>query len=376
MFARTLPGSHLEALVVRDTQEFSPRTARVLVVDDDVSMRRAMGKLLKLEGHDVELAEHGEEGLSLVREQSFDVVILDMNMPGLSGLDVLARLRADPATAELPVLLCSGSNDLEDVVRCIELGADDYLVKPPRRQILFARVRAAIERKQARDQERAYAARIERERRRADALLASLFPGPVVQEFRDTGTVDSRRHDDVAVLFCDVVNFTAWCDHHAPESVVDTLQVMVSEFETIVDRYGLLKIKTVGDAFMATAGLLESSRNPVEACLHAAEEMVRAMHRLALGWDIRIGIHVGPVVSGVVGHRQHQFDVWGDTVNTAARIQGVAQPNTVTLSESARQRLPSGVAAECLGNIELKGKGAMTVFRISPVVDETVSIHD
>ncbi|MBL8920386.1 MAG: response regulator [Myxococcaceae bacterium] len=355
-----------ESLVGRRGENAAPRRpARVLVVDDDSVMRRAHEKLLAAEGHEVQTAEDGEAALALLEREWVDLVLLDMLMPKLNGLEVLTRLRADPRTVDLPVLMCSGNDDMEDIVRCIELGADDYLLKPPVAPLLHARVRAAIERKFARDQERAFLDRIERERRRGDALLASLFPSSVVSELKEHGTIPPRRHDDVAVLFCDVVSFTAWCERRAPEEVVRTLQAMVQRFEEIADQHGLEKIKTIGDAFMATAGLFEPLPSPVLSCVRAAHEMVRAVRALEVGWDVRVGVHIGPVVAGVVGHKQYQFDVWGDTVNLAARVEQHARPGTVALSSAAWERVSGALEGESLGRVEVKGKGAMELFLAS-----------
>lgn len=338
------------------------RSARILVVDDDVAMRRAHERLLRAEGHEVQTAEDGSAGLAVIQREWFDLILLDMMLPKLSGLEVLTRLRNDPRTVELPVLMCSGSDDMDDIVRCIELGADDYLIKPPRPALLHARVRAAIERKFARDQERAYLGRIDRERRRADALLASLFPAPVVQELKETGTVPPRRHEDVAVLFCDVVNFTQWSEQHTPEAVVQTLQTMVQRFELIADEFGLQKIKTVGDAFIATAGLFEPISSPVLVCVRAGEAMIHAVRELETGWEVRVGVHVGPVVAGVVGVKQYQYDVWGDTVNTAARVERHGRPGAVAVSAAAWERIKGTCSGETLGTVEVKGKGPMELF--------------
>ena len=356
-----------ETLVGQRVEGTAPqRIARILVVDDDASMRRAHERMLRNQGHEVQCAEDGVVALAVLEREWFDLVLLDMRMPRLGGLEVLAKLRADPRTVELPVLMCSGSDDMDDIVRCVELGADDYLVKPPRAQLLHARVKAAIGRKFARDQERAYLASIDRERRRADSLLGSLFPAAVVEEFRTTGTVASRRHEDVAVLFCDVVSFTEWCERHPPEEVVTTLQAMVERLEQLTDLHGLQKIKTVGDAFMATAGLFNANQDPVMACVHAAQAMILAVHDLGVGWELRVGVHIGPVVAGVVGLKQFQFDVWGDTVNTAARVEQHAEPGTTALSTAAWERVRGTFATRSMGAIEVKGKGPMELFAVVP----------
>ena len=138
-----------------------------------------------------------------------------------------------------------------------------------------------------------------------------------------------RRFDEIAVLFCDVVDFTSYCDQHTPENVVSHLQALVESFETLALNHGLEKIKTVGDAFLATAGMFRDVSDPVLASVRCGLDMIEATNELSSGWKVRVGIHFGPVVAGVVGQRQFGFDIWGDTVNIAARIVGEAEPGTV-----------------------------------------------
>lgn len=341
-----------------------PRAARVLLVDDDRSTRRALGRLLKLEGHEVVEAEDGESALAKLEEGGFDVVLLDIMMPAMDGYEVLCRIRETPDLELLPVIMISGIDDMDSVVRCIELGADDYLLKPARAALLRARVRACVERKLTRDQERAYLKRIEAEQQRADDLLSAIFPGSLVDELKDTHTIRPRRHENVAVMFCDVVDFTPYCEKHRPEAVVQALQEMVHAFEVIAERHGLEKIKTIGDAFMATGNLLHVLENPVLNCVRAGQEMIKVSRRQPAGWAVRVGVHIGPVVAGVVGHRQYLFDVWGDTVNTAARVESQGVAGAVALSSDAWAKVQDQCAATSLGLCDLKGKDPMELFAV------------
>src|SRR6185437_16076716 len=129
-----------------------------------------------------------------------------------------------------------------------------------------------------------------------------------------SGRLRPRRHEDVAVLFCDIVGFTEYCDRNPPETVVANLESLVDHFEAIVERHGLEKIKTIGDAFMATAGLMRYIDNPALAAADCGLAMVDAAKSHEAGWQVRIGIHCGAVVAGVLGKKSFVFDLWGDTV--------------------------------------------------------------
>ena len=162
----------------------------------------------------------------------------------------------------------------------------------------------------------------------------------------------------MAVLFCDIVGFTRYCDQHPPERVVAELQNLVAFFEDLVAQPGMEKIKTIGDAFMATAGLLNHCDAPVLTSVKCGLEMCARSVELDLNWKVRVSVHFGPVVAGIMGKRQFLFDLWGDTVTTAARIVGRASPGSVALSGAARIHVRNRCRGKSLGMVELKGKAA------------------
>jgi len=335
----------------------------ILVVDDNEDNRYTLGRRLKRQGHEnLVFAENGQEALDRLAEQPFDLVLLDIMMPVMNGYEVLERVKSDMDLRHIPVIMISAVDDMESVVRCIKDGAEDYLPKPFNAALLKARIGASLERKRLRDQEASYLDSIEAEKKRADDLLHATLPAAVVHELKATDAVRPRRFEDVVVLFCDIAGFTAYCDRHPPEEVVAHLQSLVNAFEEISDRHGLEKIKTIGDAFMATAGLLQHVDRPALAAVRCGLEMVAAAKAHDAGWAVRVGIHTGPVVAGVIGRRQYMFDLWGDTVNIAARIVDQAEPGTVLLSSAAWRHLKDAAKGTTKGFIELKGKGDLELI--------------
>jgi adenylate cyclase len=336
----------------------------ILVVDDDENNRFTLVQRLKREGYEnVAVACDGREALARLSEIPFDLVLLDVMMPELDGIGVLSEIKADPALRHIPVIMISAVSDLERVVRCIELGAEDYLTKPFNRVLLRARVGACLDKKRLRDQEQAYLAEIEHQRGRLRELLHAILPAPAVAELEATGRVEPRRHPEVMVLFCDIAGFTAYCDGHPPETIVSHLQHLVEAFERVSSDYGLEKIKTVGDAFLATGALLLPNPDPVMAGLSCAFAMIEAARAGPAHWEMRCGLHVGPVVAGVVGRSKFSFDLWGDTVNVAARLAHVGSTGCVHLSEPAWRQVAHRCDAEALGLVEMRGKGEVPVFR-------------
>jgi adenylate cyclase len=338
--------------------------AHILVVDDNDDNRYTLTRRLKREGYeDVTVAANGREALELIAVRPFDLVLLDIMMPEMNGYEVLAHLKADPVLRHIPVIMISAIGELESVVRCIELGAEDYLPKPFNPVLLRARVGASLERKRLHDREAAHLAEIDRQKRRADELLHAILPASAVLELRASDRIAPRRFQDVAVVFGDLVGFTRYCEKHPAEEVLANLDRLALDLERIAGVHSLEKIKTVGDAFMATANLLEPHEDPVMASVRFAFEVVDAARRNPAGWRIRLGIHIGPVVAGVVGRSKFSFDLWGDTVNTAARLSSLPAEGEIYLSAVAWRRIEGRCAGDCLGRVTLKGKGEIEVYR-------------
>jgi adenylate cyclase len=335
----------------------------LLVVDDNEDNRFTLTQRLKREGYvNVASAGNGREALKLLAERPFDLVLLDITMPEMDGYQVLETLKADTTLRAIPVIMISAIDEIESVARCIGLGAEDHLPKPFNAVLLRARIAACLEKKKLRDQEAIYTQQIESERRRADELLYAMLPPGAVRELKATNKVRPRRYDEVAVLFCDIVGFTPYCDRNPPEKAVAELQALVGEYEQIVHRHEMEKIKTIGDAFLATAGLLNHVADPIFASLQCGLEMVGASRRIEPKWEVRVGIHFGPVVAGIIGQRHYGFDLWGDTVNTAARIAALANPGSVVTSAAAWQHVRSRGRGRSLGSLEIKGKGPIELI--------------
>src|SRR6516162_9830182 len=284
----------------------------VLIVDDNEDNRFTLSMRLEACGYEnIVTAENGREALEKMRSGPVDLVLLDIMMPELDGYGVLEELRTDTALRDVPVVMISALEDINSVVRCIELGATDYLTKPFNPVLLKARVDNCIEKARYKAQELAHLARIESEKRRADELLTTVLPRSIARALKLNSRLAPQRYEDVAVLFCDVVGFTAYSERHPPETVFAELEALVDRFEAIAQGHGLEKIKTVGDAFMATANLLSPLDEPVRAAIACALDMVAATQTVRADWGVRIGIDFGPVSAGIMGKRQFQFDCMG-----------------------------------------------------------------
>jgi adenylate cyclase len=345
-------------------------SASILIVDDEPFNLDVLEQELEILGHASVRAANGEEALARLEAESFDLALLDVMMPRLNGYGVLERMKLRDAWRHIPVIMISALPDMSSVVRCIASGAEDYLPKPFEPVLLKARIGACLERKRLHDREIAHFKEIERERQRAEELLHAILPESAVAELKATGRVQPRLFGDVSVLFVDLVGFTAWCHAHPPEEVVANVQRLAEDFESLARRHGMEKIKTIGDAFVATANLLQPNADPVMATVRCSHDMMAAASAGPSGWQIRAGIHVGPVVGGVVGRTKFSFDLWGDTVNVAARLSTFGVPDATYLSANAFERVRGRCPVQAVGPVPLKGKGHLEVYRCDPSFGE------
>ena len=331
----------------------------VLIVDDTPTNITVVSGVLKDE-YRTKVATNGEKALALAAgPEKPDLILLDVMMPGMDGYEVCRRLKESPRTANIPVIFLTAKSESGDEEKGFDVGAVDYIHKPFSAPVVLARVRTQLALKDALNE--AQEAQAE-----ADRLLHTLLPSEAADEIRRFGTVIPRRHENVAVLFCDVTNFTAYCDKHEPEDVISRLDALFVIFERVAAKCGLEKIKTIGDGFMAAAGLLREVENPVRAAVQCGLEMNQALIDTHLGWEVRVGVHAGPVVAGVVGQERYQFDIWGDTVNMAARMMGMVAPGGVAVTKEIWEQVSSDFDGEPVGLLEIKGKGKISVFSLSP----------
>jgi len=207
----------------------------------------------------------------------------------------------------------------------IEAGAEDYLTKPFDQVLLRARIKACLDRKRWHDREVLYLTQLKAEKERSDALLRSILPGQIVGRLNSGEVLIADRFDNVTILFCDLVGFTKLAARIAPGQLVENLNRIFSIFDTIAENLGVEKIKTIGDAYMAAAGLPEARTDHAEVIGELALLMFEALDQLNrdvnVSFKARIGVHTGPVVAGVIGRNKFIYDVWGDTVNVASRLR-------------------------------------------------------
>ena len=341
-------------------------TGKILVVDDNESNRNMLSRRLERQGHRVKLAENGKRALEMLREEDFDLVLLDVMMPEMDGYQVLEHLHADDKLRGLPVIMISALDQLDTVVKSIELGAEDYLPKPFNPVVLRARIGACLEKKRLRDRERAYIKKLRSEQERSEQLLLNILPRPIAERLKEGQRTIADVFPDVTVLFADLVGFTRMSEQLPPAELVAMLNKIFSMFDQLAEKHGLEKIKTIGDEYMAASGLPMPRPDHAEAMAEMALDMLAVIERFNAkrnrGVRIRIGMNCGPVTAGIIGTKKFAYDLWGDTVNIASRMESHGIANAIQVTESTYKRLRHKYAFQRRGIIHVKGKGALCTY--------------
>lgn len=213
------------------------------------------------------------------------------------------------------------------------------------------------------------------EQAKSERLLLNILPPAIAAQLKNKPELIAERYDNITIVFADLVNFTQFANQVSPQEVVTLLNDVFSRFDRFTDRFGLEKIKTIGDAYMAVAGLPQPVPNPAERAAHLALEMMREMQVMMSEYDnqlnLRIGMHAGEAIAGVIGAKKFLYDIWGDAVNTASRMESSGIPGRIQVSAALYEQLKDQFILEERGTIEVKGKGLMTTYflcdRASPL---------
>ena len=343
----------------------------ILIVDDNEDNRYTLQLMLESDGHErVASAASGNEAIALIEKEKFSLVLLDLMMPDLNGDEVLKVIKSDPDKRDIPVVMISADTDADKVSQCIELGADDYLPKPFNPMILRARIAAALRRHSLRALENEYLGKIENEKRHSENLLRNILPTEIASRLRNGESNIADYFDDATVVFADVVGFGKITARMKAYEIVACLNQLFSEFDRLAEDAGIEKIKTIGDNYMAVAGVPTPRANHVRMAAKFALDMVaataRLRSRLPVPFSIRVGLHSGPVMAGVIGTRKFAYDVWGDTVNIAARLEAAGQPNRVLASAATVKGLGSDYSFDGPHKIDNKEERVLEAFFLNP----------
>lgn len=247
------------------------------------------------------------------------------------------------------------------------MGATDHLPKPFDPVLLKARLNASLASKRLHDMELAYLEQIRAEQQKSENLLLNILPSTIADQLKQGKTTIAEFFPEVSVMFIDMVGFTPFVAQHSPSEMLDLLNTVFMTFDQLAGQCGLEKIKTIGDAYMVAGGLPIPRADHLEAVVEMAlgvhQEMSRLTHENRIPpFQVRIGIHTGPVVAGVIGKRKFAYDLWGDTVNTASRLTGQSSGGGILVSEAVYKLLNKRYRLVEHGLIQLRGLREMRAY--------------
>jgi adenylate cyclase len=339
-----------------------PVPGRLLVVDDNKVNRLLLGRGLEQQGHTVSFAENGRQALELIRSQPFDIILLDIQMPEMDGYQLLEIITSDVHLRDIPVIMTTSMEELDSVVKCIELGAEDYLNKPVNPVLLRARVNASLEKKRLRDQQR--------------ELIKKFATAEVAEDMAESGFALGGKFIEATAMFSDIRGFTSITESQSPADTIELLNTYYTlMFEAISGNSGVVN-QMVGDGLMAIFGAPLPLENKEDQAVRAALEMIEmidlfnfdltAQGKAAI--RIGIGIATGNVIAGYTGtSRRATYTCVGDTVNLAARLESHTKVagKPILIDETTKLALRSPFSIDEVGEVEIKGKAqAVKVFTV------------
>ena len=328
---------------------------RVLIVDDTPANIQTLAAILKSKGYQISAATNGKQALEVLARVQPDLILLDVMMPEMDGFETCRQLKAAEQWRQIPVIFLTAKTETADIVQGFELGAVDYVAKPFNTHELLARVNTHLT--------------MDRLRRENERLLLSILPESVADRLKSGDERIADRFEEVTVLFADIVGFTQLAAAMPAHVLVELLNDLFTQFDLAAQKLGIEKIKTIGDAYMAVCGLPEPCADHTERMVTMALRLMEIAREFSENRGatvrLRIGINSGPVVAGVVGRNKFIYDLWGDTVNLASRMESHGLPDTIQVTRSVIEKLQSRYPFEPRGTVEVKGKGAIETWTLS-----------
>lgn len=372
--------------------EVAKNVFNVLYVDDEENNLNSFRAALR-RNYNVYTALSGEEGMEVLAKTDIHVIVTDQRMPNMTGVQFLQHI---PREQDNIRIILTGFSDMESIIEAINTGMIyRYITKPWDKDELKITIDNAIEtvmlrrnNKQLIQELQEHNEKLEQKVRlrtkeiekqkeiieaaklQSDALLLNILPAEIADELKKFGKSYARKHDQVSVLFADIKGFTSIAEKLPPVKLLTLLDEVFGAFDNIIAKYGMEKIKTIGDAYMCASGLpLADSENAIKA-VSAALDMQQYIKEFGAAnkiqnlpvFEIRAGIHTGPLVAGVVGLNKFAYDIWGDAVNLASQMEQHSEPGKVNISGETFSLIKDAFNCTYRGKIEAKSKGQVDMY--------------
>jgi class 3 adenylate cyclase len=372
--------------------EVAKEIYNVLYVDDEENNLNSFRAALR-RNYNIFTALSGEEGMEILSKNDIHIVVTDQRMPGMTGVQFLQHIPVDQDNIRI---ILTGFSDIESIIEAINTGkVYRYITKPWDKDELKITIDNAIETVMLRRNNKALihelqlnneqlevkvqqrTLEIEKQKKiiemakaQSDSLLLNILPDEIAEELKRFGKSYARKYDQVSVLFSDIKGFTSIAEKLTPVKLVTQLDEVFGAFDNIIDKHNMEKIKTIGDAYMCACGLPQPDNENADKAVRAALDMQQYIKEFGLAnkiqnlpvFEIRIGIHTGPLVAGVVGHRKFAYDIWGDAVNLASQMEQHSEAGKVNISGDTYQLIKDSFVCTYRGKIEAKSKGQIDMY--------------
>lgn len=342
------------------------RFINILIIDDDIKNQKGLKEILSGGGNNVLLADSIHDALPILQKKDIGILLINIDNPFFGGIELLQSLKElNSGRTMYKIALTADSASGVRMVKGLNEGAVDYITIPFNPNLIKAKIEV-YKTLYYKDQ-------------RINQLLNNIFPESVLEDLNTNNKFSPKRVEDGIVLFTDFVDFSMKAKDVKPIRLLKKLEYYFTQFDEIIERYKLEKIKTIGDAYMALGGVTENVAEPaVRACLAALEirdfmrnerDVAKALNRDF--WEIRVGLHMGPLVAGIIGSSKISFDVWGDTVNIAARAEQGTKPGCITITKSIAEAVSPYFNLEDRGEVSIhKRGGSMEMCYITDLKEE------
>ncbi len=346
----------------------------VLIVDDNPFDQLILQKAMEKENIKIHLANSANEALYFLKKEEIGLVICDISMPELNGFDFLKIIKEHKRFNSIPFVFYSTSQETDELSEeAFGLGASDFLSKELSPIKLKNRLKALI--KQAETNyniEKAFQ-QLKKQNQEDKRLLSKMIPKKALDQLSVSGNEKHVIYSNVAVMFSDFASYTKLSKEIDLSLLVAKLNTYFTEFDYVIQKYGIQKIKTIGDSYMAASGILSENENSTILAVCCAIEMKHLVNEIAKKekyhglnpWYIKFGIAVGDVVGGVIGQESIIFDIWGDTVNLASRLEGVSTKNSIIVSKEVNEAVKEYFITENRGIKDLKNYGEVEVYEVT-----------
>jgi len=340
----------------------------ILIIEDSRVNRKILSNLMTDNGYQVWIADSGNAALELLTTQSPDLILLDVMLPVMDGYTLCRQLKHSRQTKGIPVIFISALSETENKLAGFEAGGADYITKPFHHDEVLVRVATQLKMSRLQHQLEEQNKQLDLERQKIESLLCNVLPTKVAQELLKTGSCQPQSFDQVTVSFVDIVSFTTISSELSPEFIIEELNDIFTGFDQISDNNNCERMKTIGDAYLFVCGVPEDNRDHACNVVLAATEMITFLKErnkcTEQQWKVRVGIHSGKVVGGIVGSKKYLYDIFGDTVNLASRLEELSSPMRVNISKTTNTLLQGRFSTTKRRDVDVKGKGLLSTYLV------------